>query len=127
MKVYNKKYEVKLRDSVSKPEELLKLLVAQPPPPKHAHSNSVKVESSLNVAGNTVHSSEKVANYNSVGRTTIGEQKKSQGFFYKGGEKFFSGPKRKHRGLNTIEVRRTVDEVIELELKKMGNLLPLLH
>nr|CAD1820185.1 unnamed protein product [Ananas comosus var. bracteatus] len=83
MKVCNRRYEVKLRDSVGKPEELLRVLTAQPPPPKHAHTNSVEVEST-DVVGSTVNNSEKVAKFNFARRTTMNKQKNSPDLFYKG-------------------------------------------
>nr|CAD1816984.1 unnamed protein product [Ananas comosus var. bracteatus] len=101
----NRMCKVKWRDSVSKPEELLKLLATQPPllGPAHngpnAYTTLAETGSTMKAVENTTHNSEESLNVNPVEGAATSQQTKMQGRCYGYGVEYITGKQCKDSSL----------------------------
>ncbi|XP_020112372.1 uncharacterized protein LOC109726957 isoform X2 [Ananas comosus] len=120
----NRMCKVKLRDSVSKPEELLKPLAAQPPLFKPAHNAlnayaaSTKFGSTAEAAKNIAHNSKESIDYYLIEGAVPSEQTKTQGL--SDGEEFITGKQCENSSLHLLPAQKKGALGAESETAKEG-------
>nr|CAD1823585.1 unnamed protein product [Ananas comosus var. bracteatus] len=120
----NRKPEIAWSERASKPEELLKLLAAQPPLLKPAHNapnaytTSAETGNTIKAVANTTHNSEESLNLNLVEGAAPSEQTKMQGLCDEYGEEYITGKQCKNSSLHMLTAQKKAEMGVESETAK---------
>nr|CAD1818459.1 unnamed protein product [Ananas comosus var. bracteatus] len=120
----SRKYEAKLRDGASKPEERLKLLAAQPPLLRpaynalNAYTAPTEMGSTAEAAEDTAHNSKENIDHDLIEGAAASKRATMQGRCYGYGEEYIIGKQCKNSSLHVLQTQKKVEMGVESETAK---------